>query len=247
MNVGNRLGDLTNVLLEKTLGMKLCRVPLSKHAYEDIAAMRRWSAEDVIFDVGANDGRSIDRIRRHMPSPAIYAFEPVAATFQTLTEHTRQMSNVQRFQLALAAEPGEATIYLHETSSLNSFDPDWESPVGSEVVKVSTVDVVMAELGLSHVHFLKIDTEGLELEVLRGASQALESRSVGIIQLETGFDRRVRASATLDEFQQVLAPYGYYLTGIYNQCHSRLGGETPHPRSIETGVLNYCDAVFAAV
>lgn len=56
--------------------------PYAAQTFEQLARLRRWSREDVILDVGANDGRTILRWRRHLPAPArVIAFEPVRETY----------------------------------------------------------------------------------------------------------------------------------------------------------------------
>lgn len=249
MNLASRCIRRTNDRLQQCFGVRLQRpVKLDKHAYRDIAGMRKWSSGDIIFDVGANDGRSIFRMREYLPAARILAFEPVSTTFGVLTERTKQFANVERIKAAIGSTPGEAEIYLQPLDVMNSFDPSWGDPIGSEVVAVTTVDDVMATRGIDYVHFLKVDTEGFEMEVLKGATKALARGAIGIIQLEVGLDARVRGGAALREFQDHLAPMGYFLKGIYNQCHGAPSdnGLADLPSGLAQSVLSYCDAVFVS-
>src|SRR5690606_38726330 len=137
------------------------------------------STGDVVFDVGANDGRTVLRLARRLGRPRFYAFEPVAATYRTLVERTRRLDNVRCFQLAMGEKPGRQPIYLHERAAMNSFSPTWtaDPDAQTEMVDIATVDDVRSEHGLERIHLLKIDTEGYEMEVLRGAERSLrESR-----------------------------------------------------------------------
>lgn len=218
--------------------------------YPAIRTIRSWAPGDVIFDVGANDGRTISRLQKHFPSPSIFAFEPVSSTFQTLVARTEHLPNVRCQKLALGAEPGEDTIYLNPVASTNSFSPTWGEPVGNEVVEVSTVDRVMAEQGIDRIHFLKIDTEGHELEVLKGARQALSDSRITIVQVEVGIDSRVSPHTGFDEVRRHLAPLGYYVYGIFNQCRGTRRVRPPAAWSAEEAegyeprLIKYFDAVF---
>ncbi len=125
------------------------------HLYETLRGLRPWSSQDVVFDVGANDGRTILRLERHLPSPRIFAFEPVSTTFRTLTERTAHLENVRPFQLALGAESGQRDMYLNERAALNSLYPEWGAWDRTEAVEMTTVDRFVAQQDLEHVHLLK--------------------------------------------------------------------------------------------
>lgn len=241
-------------LVEKSLGVTISRgapAAPNQHADEAIRRLRRWSSDDVVFDVGANDGRTVLRIVHQLCLPRIYAFEPVSSTFETLVRRTAHLGNVRCLPLALGASPGKETIYLNEIASMNSFSPQWvvaPQSAKTETVEVSTVDRVMAEQGIDFVHFLKIDTEGYELEVLAGARRALDESRIGLIQVEVGVGQSEKDFASLEQVRSHLAPMGYRLYGIYNQCRARArvpeGWAAAERDGYDAEVLVYCDALF---
>lgn len=236
-------------IVENLFGVHISRTAPDKHFYPHLPVLRSWSPDDVVFDIGANDGRTIERLEAVLPSPRIYAFEPVAATFATLTANTARFDNVRCRQLAMGAQPGRAVMYLHERAVLNSFSPEWRPDhTGTEEVEVSTVDQVMAEEDVDFVHFMKIDTEGFEIPVLEGARDALADRRIGIIQAEVGFDQAGRGGASLEDVRRFLAPTGYILHGLYNLSHTRLskiGSASNEPvPGYDPRILSDCDAVF---
>lgn len=239
-------------MAEEALGIHISRTPppaINKHADHAIRQLRRWSGDDVVFDVGANDGRTVLRIQEQLSGPRIFAFEPVTATYKTLVARTAHLPNVRTFPLALGAAPGRQPIYLSEIDSMNSFSPAWSDGTrGTETVEVSTVDDVMLAQGIDFIHFLKVDTEGHELEVLKGADRALEGARIAILQLEVGVGQIAKEFLTLEQARQYLAPRGYLLRGIFNQCLTRAGAPAAWPpREVDgyrTEVLAYCDALF---
>lgn len=214
--------------------------------YETLARMHDWKQDDLIVDVGANDGRTILRWRRHLPQTRIIAFEPVAATFAELTEQTKSLADVTRHHCALGASPGTQTIYLDEISALNSFYPDRVSGGRSEDVRVDTLDRVLAAEGVERVQLLKIDAEGHDLEVLKGATGLLAAGKIEIIEVEAGFAVPGYPMPSLSDFAQYLMPFGYYPYAITNQCRARLGKYLPDAAAGRANpeVLVYCDALF---
>lgn len=253
MKIAKYVKGRSKEFIERAFGIKIYRSRRTKHADADISRLRSWSPGDVIFDVGANDGRSISRLRNHIPEPEIYAFEPVSSAFETLVQRTEDLDNVHCFRLAMGAESGQKEIYVNEISAMSSFHPEWGDSIGPdwataterEKVEVATVDEVMADQGVDFVHLLKIDTEGHDLEVLKGAQAALASSRIAIIQVEIRFDM---PGLDLHHFRRFLEPTGYHLYGLYNQC--KVTAKPPAEWTAEEidgydpKALSYADAVF---
>ena len=239
-------------VLEKTFGVTVSRTPpVSPHQHADAALcqLRRWSGRDVVFDVGANDGRTILRLNDPLSRPRIFAFEPVSSTYRKLVERTSHLPNVRTFPVALGAKRGREDIYLSKIRAMSSFSPAWTATAdGVERVDVLSVDEVMSDLQIELIHFLKIDTEGHELEVLKGAEGALQSSRVSIIQAEVGVGQIAKDFLPLEQARCYLAQRGYLLYGVYNQC--RTWARPPAAWSAEEAagyrsqVLAYCDALF---
>jgi len=239
-------------LVERSFGVTISRTPpppVNQHADAALRQLRRWSSDDVVFDVGANDGRTILRLQHQLSSPRFYAFEPVSSTYRTLVERTAHLPNVRAFHLALGAAPGTGTIYLSDIHAMDSFSPAWTAaPTGTETVAVATIDEVLDTERIDFVDFLKIDTEGYELEVLTGAERALRDSRIGIVQVEVGVDQMDRSFLPLEAARAHMAARGYFLYGIYNQCRTPAVTPAGWPEDAARGyrpeVLAYCDALF---
>lgn len=238
-------------LAERFFGVSISRrprTPPNKHADEALRRLREWSSRDVVFDVGANDGRTILRLQEPLSGPRIFAFEPVAAAYRTLVRRTAHLPNVRPLPVALGAVRSRRQIYVGEIDALSSFSPGW-SPAcaGTELVDVTTVDEVMDEHGIDCIHFLKIDTEGSELDVLRGADRALRASRVLLLQVEVGVGQIEKDFLALEQARCYLAARGYFLYGIYNQCRTRARPAdrwAARPDAYRAEVLAYCDALF---
>ena len=160
-----------------------------------------------IFDIGANKGQSIRFFKSIFPQSKILAFEPSENTFKFLMNFVENKSyqDVSVFQTGLGAIHGEIVFFesvLDETSTfvLPNKDSQYlknknrilfqksEDAFRRTTVQITTLDQLMQEKLIGHVDILKIDVEGFELEVLRGARNALANSRIGIIQLERHTD-----------------------------------------------------------
>lgn len=150
-----------------------------RDAYEpDLAILARFlSPGKVMIDVGANYGIfSLNASRIVGRSGKVVAFEPARDSFATLQKNLalNAASNVQPMRLALAQEPGKLRLYHDPDPTRNSLAPA-RSSEDFEEVEVRTLDGVLAESGVGPVDFLKIDVEGADELVCRGALGTLRT------------------------------------------------------------------------
>jgi len=192
----------------------------------------------VIFDVGANVGQSVARIRPLYPRARIFSFEPVPATCEQLRKNVSGDSLVEVFALALADRAGEAMIQVHGASDQSSLSPgllaDAASFQSQVAVPLQTADAFCAQHGIDRIGILKVDVEGFELEVLRGARELLVRGAVDFMVLEAGLIPGNPRFTPLSALNDFLMPYGFVLIGIYEQHGMR------YPQSAE-----FCNTLFA--
>lgn len=126
---------------------------------------------DLILDVGANVGQSYDRFRCLGYRGHIISYEPNLPSFRALRRHPGH--HWRRCRLALSSSPGVRQFYraIHfPTSQLNSFQ--YASYLDTEAVPVRTRRLDSMKFSSDRI-FLKINTEGHDLEVFRGAEGLL--------------------------------------------------------------------------
>ena len=146
------------------------------HYEKELAYLRHFvSPGMVVVDGGANCGiYSVAAGRLVGPSGRVIAFEPSAETFSVLRRNIRlnHLINVRAHCAALSDKDGTARLYHHEQGP-NSFS--LASPksvvIDSEEVVTRTLDEVIREEGIDRVGLIKLDVEGAEELVLRGAAQ----------------------------------------------------------------------------
>lgn len=148
-----------------------------------------------VLDIGANAGGFRDHLRDTVGfTGPIHSFEPDPG----LAAHCIARARVKRdaawtvSAIALGAEPGTLTLNRMRQSVYNSFLQPMDRPEhpGNTVVErieveVRTLDGVLPELGDLSRSFVKIDTQGFDLEVLKGGRQAFSR--VPLVQTEISF------------------------------------------------------------
>jgi FkbM family methyltransferase len=138
-----------------------------------------------VLDVGAHDGEYAHSLREVGYKGRIVSFEPVKATFERLSAGFAGDPNWRGFNLALGAKDGELTMNLHPDSQFNSFLPvssygaeRFKQYLGTEkeVVPIRRLDDLFEECvsGLPNPSvYLKIDTQGYDMEVIEGGKGCL--------------------------------------------------------------------------
>lgn len=126
----------------------------------------------VVYDIGANAGfYTLLAARLAGPTGRVYAFEPVPANIARLRRHLslNRTSNVEVLELAVSDAAGEALF-----DDAPGYAVGRLSAAGRLLVKTDTLDQLVASGRLAAPDCLKIDVEGAEASVLRGARQVLE-------------------------------------------------------------------------
>lgn len=173
-----------------------------------------------VFDVGANVGEWTALALEINPSLQIHCFEPSAATFQRLQAPggTAIYNN-----FGLSSAPGEMTLWVFaDGAGINSLykRQGLEDGYGlaeqqkAETVRLDTLDAYCQRAGVQVIDLMKVDVEGHELEVFKGAAGMLARGNIKRIQFEYGgcnIDSRV----LLKDLFDFLVPYEYNLYKVF--------------------------------
>ncbi|MGZ8693863.1 MAG: FkbM family methyltransferase, partial [Gaiellaceae bacterium] len=147
-------------------------------------------------DVGANIGAFTAAFARAVwPGGSVHAFEPLTAARERLarTLELNGLEGVHVNDLAVSDANGEAPLYDYGTGFESwaglaprsiGFEDRVVAPVTHVDVPTTTLDAYAARAGLDRIDLLKIDVEGAEEGVLRGASGLLAAGAVAAILLE---------------------------------------------------------------
>ena len=184
----------------------------------------------VWIDVGAHEGEltfpfaSVDR------TLLVYAFEP---NLRAASRIMGRLSNYVVLPIAVAATNGSAELQLNayeQSSSLLPADDAgvkaWKSELefkvtGSVTVPTMRLDTFMNGAGIESVDFLKVDAQGLDLEVVRSAGERL--RDVARVQLEatTASYRQYEGAPGRSEIVEFMESNGFRLVEEESQSHGQ--------------------------
>ncbi len=177
----------------------------------------------VVFDVGAFNGAySLFFSQKVGQRGRVVAFEPRAAGFALLVANLERnlVHNVLPLQIALGAEPGARTIFmLPGMPTTASLAAEARTPLrrASGTAQIESLDALMSGVPLPAPHFIKIDVEGFEMEVLQGASGTLSAHHPDLL-IEVHGTGTTHKNARAEAIRSLLQPLGYSLlhteTGI---------------------------------
>lgn len=192
----------------------------------------RWFIQNVLakhdpqvcFDIGANVG-GYSRELLSGTSARVHAFEPVASTFEMLA----QIANprLSPWRLAIGNRDGEASIMVDptftQTASLVHELVD-QTPLRTrgekhtELVPVRTVDSFCKDEAIDRLDFIKIDSEGYEIEVLQGAQETLRTMRPPFVQFEFAHHHLIRRQLLADllDLLNGYRPYRLLRNGMHS-------------------------------
>lgn len=170
----------------------------------------------VLFDVGANVGKYSKMLQQEFPCSQIYAFEPNGSTFAMLSKNIN--GNVELIEAGLGSEEMVKQLYTYSDSANSTHASVYKDVfkglhrtegIVSVDFRMTTVDHFCAERGIERIDFIKIDTEGNELDTLKGAARMLSEKRIGMIQFEFG-ECDVFSRVFLKDFYDVLPDFEIY-------------------------------------
>ncbi len=167
--------------------------------------LKTSTGPQVLLDVGANKGdwtaQALGLIQASK-EVQVHAFEPSLATRSVLTARFVESVVVTVQPYALSETVGEAAFYSNENGAgTNSLSPSSGSNL--EVVKLITIDRFLQQSGIATVSMVKIDTEGFDLLVLRGAEKSLHDGRISIVQFEYNWRWLLNHASLRDVFDLI--------------------------------------------
>jgi FkbM family methyltransferase len=198
-----------------------------KDVFADQVELLRGEPVTTIFDLGANTGQTTDVYRRLFPEATIHAFEPSAEAFAALSLNHHGCRQIVAHRLAVADRCGRLDFHRNQcdlTNSLLAPDPRSGAYVGGglltakETVQVDAVrlDEFCLAHQISAIDVLKIDVQGAEGCVLRGADSLLEAGRVRLVFTEVQFAPLYRDQTSFEQVHELLSQSQYRLFGLYN-------------------------------
>jgi FkbM family methyltransferase len=191
------------------------------------------ASQPMLFDVGANIGQTTRAMLAAFTSPMIRAFEPSPSTVKLLRRAVGGHPGVTVEALAIGDVEGTFPFHVTRGYSVNDslLAPTWNAGDIVVDVPVETIDNYCNRQGIQTISLLKIDAQGYDLRVLKGARRMLEDRRIKLYSCEANFEEMYHGQANLRELLGFADYLGYRLVGFYEQTYVK-------------NKLSYLDALF---
>lgn len=188
----------------------------------------------VVFDIGANVGDVSCYLLHYFPRATVHAFEPCRATYETLVANVARAGLSDRFRphrLGFFDQETVGTLHVATAHGANSMVPPGEeylqvnphiATIGTEQIPLMRLDDFVDRERIDHIDLVKIDVEGVELQVLRGGRETFSTR-VDTVIMEISFVRRRREEAEYLGIFRLLHEYGFAPAEIYDVAHAGRG------------------------
>jgi FkbM family methyltransferase len=176
-----------------------------------------------IIDGGANRGQFSLAARRWQPDAQIIAFEPIVECAATYRLVFKGDPNITLMQSALGSFCGQATLNIFKKSDTSSM-LKLGAEVEQRIVPVTTLDDVFGNEAIAAPVLLKLDVQGVEFEVLKGAEKTLGVISDLYLELVTSTLHHQQGMPEAGEIIAWLRARGFWLRGVYDIYFDPLSG-----------------------
>ena len=186
--------------------------------------------EPVIFDVGANDGESIERFKKIFSKSKIYSFEPDDNAFQRLKKNYYNKENIEIFDFGISNRDGNQQFYSYDhdkISSLMQLDANSKLFKSRKIaknsgedfeklkdIKILKLDSFVKDKNIPRINILKIDVQGYEPEVIEGAKYLIENNKIDIIEMEIILGYGYSKSISFYDIEKNFSKQEYKLAAI---------------------------------
>lgn len=197
--------------------------------------LRRWSPEagfdarrsgmiqkagvDLVIDVGANEGQYVRGLRAGGYTGLVISVEPLASAFAALSNVSSRDPHWKVIRAAAGSSESRMELHVAGNSVSSSLLPMLDrhvraeptsTAVGLESVEVSPLDLLVeADLAESSAALLKIDSQGFEDEVLKGATETLKGEAVVGLEVELSLVPLYEGQLLWGELSEVIRGFGF--------------------------------------
>ena len=176
----------------------------------------------VIFDVGANQGQSIDRFDKLFKEKMIHSFEPISFEFEKIKKKFDKINYVKINNFALGDTIEKKDFFVNKYTGSSSFlkineNTKWAKLRSKQFniepkdftkekknVQIDTIDNYSNTNKISTIDILKIDTQGYEEKVLLGALNLVKNKKIKIIEFEIIFSDIYNETLSIGKIENIL-------------------------------------------
>lgn len=217
------------------VGYDLSRVTPKSHRLARRKQILEFYHIDTVLDVGANSGQFARQLRDYKIgyTGRILSFEPLSTAFKLLKANAENDPAWEVFHCAIGdiEEKGEINIAGNSDSSslLNMLPSHLKSAphskyIGKEIIDIKTLDSFFGDVCKSSKNiYMKIDTQGFENKVLKGAENSLAH--INTVQMEMSLVPLYEGNLLFNEMCIFMFNKGYTLIAIENGFSDPVSGQ----------------------
>ena len=188
-----------------------------------------------IFDVGANEGQFVDEIRHYGYNGQILSFEPYIDAHKKILENSKKDENWQIYKpIALGNKEAQNKIYISKNSVSSSIlkikdehinnAPD-SKLISEQPIEEKKLEDIFNDFDLKNKNlFLKIDTQGYEFQILKGAEKILKEFK-GIL-VEVSLVELYEDQKNWLEIVEFIQSHGFKLWSVDRGFTNKKNGQT---------------------
>jgi FkbM family methyltransferase len=199
-------------------GLGILNYESSKVSGEEsfVATCLAGKEQCVVFDVGANVGKYSSAVLRANSTAIVHAFEPHPRTYQVLVGSIRHPSFLPS-NCAVGEVSGTLSLYDYLDADGSAHASLYKGVIETihkkrsieHKVEVISLGTYVEDKGITHIDLLKIDTEGNELNVLKGVQRYLKEGRIKVIHFEFN-EMNVFSRTYFKDFWDLLPNYVFY-------------------------------------
>jgi len=210
-----------------------------KFSREKVLSFLLNKKKPVIFDVGSNDGMSLQQFKSIWPDSEVHCFEPQIECWDELEQLSQKTHSVYINKFGVGStDSDEVEFFTHDLNSgISGFNKinikskdsidlkkfsiskdeidSYKKTINhSRLVKLRRLDNYIISQGIEHIDLLKLDTQSYELEVLKGMGNCLSN--VSLLLTELKFYDYYEQSLSFFDLESLLIPHNF---ALYDICH----------------------------
>lgn len=178
--------------------------------------------------MGAHHGETEKIFSETFINSSIFCFEPFESSFSILKKNVRENTNIFNGGFSDVSEKSKFhSNFSDDTNSLlqleKSANEVWNMEALAQkettICQFVTIDEFVSSNNISQIDLLKIDVQGGEYKVLRGAKKVLSENKIKNIYMEVILAQTYVGQWGIERYIEELGSCGYELYGIYNLCY----------------------------
>lgn len=185
----------------------------------------------IIFDIGAHEGESIDRFRNLFEHSIIHSFEPQNLIFEKLKNKKKNYKNLFLNNFGLSSEKGNKEIFVNSNTAASSYlsidnkDKFFRTikTIQKEQTKIDTLDNYFNKINIDFIDLVKIDVQGYEEDVLKGALKSLNK--VKLIEIEIVFVNLYEKHSSFYQIENILQKHNFELYSLSSISINRVNDQ----------------------